>query len=183
MNDTELKLLGGRLVELRLAKGCTAALVAEQVLGHSKGSHVGVTRLERGLLPRPNPTHLAQLAAFYGVEPEFLFVSKASDDVLPSRAPAVRKIKSKTASRSTARPPQDLCGRVEFVRQTAGLDASGFAAALTRHGALIISSDVVAWESAERAPNPVQLRALGRFADCTENWFINGGISGMAASF
>lgn len=175
MTDSELKLLGDRLIELRLAKGCSAALVAEQVLGYSKGSHVGVTRLERGLLAQPKSAHLSQLATFYGVEPEFLFVSKASGDSLVPEVPSVRKIKYQATSRSTARLPQDLHGRVRFVREAAGLDASSFAAALTEHGALIISADVVAWESAEREPNPIQLRALGRFADCAENWFIGGG--------
>jgi transcriptional regulator with XRE-family HTH domain len=67
LETTELKALGERLARLREDKGLSAAQVAHQALGYDNGSHVAVTRLERGLLAHPRQEHLQKLAAFYGV--------------------------------------------------------------------------------------------------------------------
>ncbi len=166
----QLKILGERLVELRRQKGVTAVEVARDVLGYENGSHVAVTRLERGVLTRPRVDHLQALAKFYEAEPAHLFIPElqsGSGALAPKPAPVSKK-------QARGHAPSTLPGRIQWVRESAGLDPEAFALAVRHHGAIITSGNVAAWETGEQSPNPVQLRALSLFSHRSENWFLHG---------
>ncbi len=187
LSTAQLQTLGSRLAELRRGKGATAVEVATKVLGYSNGSHVAVTRLERGLLVRPRLDHLQALAAYYSVTPEHLFIPMLeAGDALPgsSGSPSTPVCAGSLKSAEPAEPaePVDLAGRVRGVRVEAGLAPAEFANSLRNHGALILEGDVLAWESGAATPNHIQLRALCRFSKRTDGWFLRGEGASVAES-
>jgi transcriptional regulator with XRE-family HTH domain len=189
--SNDLKELGARLVKLREERGLSAAYVAHEVLGYSNGSHVAVTRLERGILPQPRRDHLEKLAAYYEVEPSRLMIEKTAESA-PVTAPAVAKpaekapvkapvkahvkasVKPGPQPKAAKRVPDTFAGRVQHIREMAELDEREFAQELSKHGAIITTINVSSWESGEREANPIQLRALARYSKRSEDWFLTG---------
>ncbi len=181
-SEKELKQLGARLVELRQAKQVSASLVAAEALGYG-GSHVAVTRLERGILAEPREDHLHKLAAYYGVEFESLWTPTATtQEAARVKSTAKRSAQSISAPALAAKlpkqrkplAPRTLAERVLFVRQLAGLEVPGFAAAVKAQGAIITEGDVTGWEAGTKTPNPIQLRAMALFTKRSTEWFHTG---------
>ena len=186
LTKSELTLLGSRLTKLRAERGVSAAQVAHEALGYENKSHVAVSRLERATLAHPRQDHLQALATYYGVEPEHLMVDKAKGQAsaiaseatqtlapvpsAPAKPIAVSLVDADSPVVAPVRRgplPRTLAGRIAHVREAAGLAPSAFAAALTRHGAIITCGNVESWENGG-TPNPVQLRALARWANRSE---------------
>ena len=184
LTENQRELLGARLVELRQKSGMSAVQVAAEALGYANGSHVAVTRLERVVHKAPNPQHLLKLARFYGVEPSHLFaegVEEGTAEPAAEQPPAAPK-PGMARKPVSARVPRTLTQRIAHIREEAGLDEAGLASALRGHGALIMRSDVEAWESEQRTPNPIQLRALSKFAELSEEWLLGGAGSRAEAA-
>lgn len=178
LNDDQRILLGQRLKELRQQRELSAAHLAEQALGYQNGSHVAITRLERGILSAPRKDHLEKLAAFFGIEPELLFVSELEQE--PSATPRTSKLAA--APVKSLRPRPGTVGqRIRHLREERSLELADFAAGIRQAGPLVLQSDVQAWESDEREPNPVQLQALYRFTGCSPQWLMAEELGGVAA--
>ena len=188
LTEKQRKVLGQRLSELREKAGVPASVVARDALGYQNGSHVAVTRLERAALAQPRQDHLLALSRYYAVPPEHLFVTPQTLEQAESAAPSEPEnaTRSQNAGATTGseggaddlpRDPADLLdfpSRVRWARRQAGLDVDEFAFAVRGYGALITRSNVLAWESGESTPNPVQLQALARCARRGERWFLHG---------
>ncbi len=133
-SNRELRVLGARLVQLREARGLSAAQVAKEALGYDNGSHVAVSRLERAIVAKPRREHLVKLAAFYNV-PQAQLLPDKSDATQPATnelsQPAPRAGKpgrqqriSQQSSRSKmTKPPADPTQAAPQAAPTSDYDA------------------------------------------------------------
>lgn len=184
LTEEQRKVLGQRLGELREKAGVPASVVARDALGYQNGSHVAVTRLERAALARPRQDHLLALSRYYAVAPAHLFVAPETLEQDKSGGSAT-PLGTEASEDDLPRNPADLLdfpSRVRWARRQAGLDVDDFALAVRGNGALITRSNVLAWESGESTPNPVQLRALSLCARRGERWFLHGQEDAAPAS-
>lgn len=151
VNLTEAQLieLGLALKEAREARGFSAAQVCEEALGYSAGSHVAVTRLERGIIAQPKWAILKKLAEFYGVSLE---------ELLPGQPPPTESGPDEDVDIRSLSTPD----KVKLCRKTLGLSVDALAQAVRSHGALVLGSDVLSWEAGDKEPNPTQWSALVR---------------------
>jgi transcriptional regulator with XRE-family HTH domain len=180
MLEQNFQILGNRLRDLRMGRNLSAAQVAEEALGYGGGSHVAVTRLERGILKHPRRDHLAALAQYFEVPFEDLVPAetmKALQASEESTKPAQTVPKAKAVPSKAAPSPKTLAGRVHQMRQAAQLSVPEFAKELSALGAVILGLDVEAWESGEREPNNLQLHVLARFGNKPLEWLQQGGAA------
>lgn len=185
LSADDLKILGERLLALRQAAGLTAVAVARDALGYQNGSHVALTRLERAVLANPRQDHLRALAQFYAVASSHLFAEPApgANERCPGSSEGSEESQPEgqsgdfSAGMPSGMPgdlPPDLAGRIRYLRKGSGLEQEEFAMSLRPHGALITSSNIQAWETGAQVPNPLQLRALSRFSQRSEEWLMLG---------
>lgn len=147
------EMLGKRLREAREKKGLTA-VEAAKYLGYRQNTHVAVTRLERNVLGYVRADHVVKLAKLYEVElasllPKDINVQAVWQD-------AVRLDPTLDA------PNFALAQRLREYRMQHALSEKALAERITETGPIILASDIKAWESGQKEPNPVQLRALER---------------------
>jgi len=151
LDDDQLIELGLELKKAREACEFSAAHVCETVLGYSHGSHVAVTRLERGLIAQPKLSILKRLCDAYGI---------SLGQLHPSLDAATNLSSQEASAGDIASLP--VPAKVKRCRRELQLSVEAFAKAVSGNGALVLCSDVITWESGEKEPNPTQLSALAR---------------------
>jgi transcriptional regulator with XRE-family HTH domain len=190
-SEAQLGKLGASLRKLRVEKGVSAAVVAQDALGYGNGSHAAVSRLERGLLNPPRLEHLSKLAAYFGVQLQTVLPTGMRIEDWdrgkkePSTETATLSEQASVVEAPRALPSKlpklkSFSARVKYLRERLQLSQEAFAESLSRRGALILKGNIVSWESGAREPNPLQLHAISRLCDVQESWLLSGDFAPAA---